>query len=231
MKEFLIPVSFLCLLGFSAAAEQNQSQAPSDPKPAWQWSDEERLATRFAPAARAARIAAARQAGVFPFSQDGRSSLSRSVNVELPITDVIDGSVHPELLTPIELFNTLLLAGYMNENETGFIRSSVGRWKEFGLHQDPGNLIREAARTALDIQRRRRDDHAAGRPLTDTSDPAYCEEVFRALNSVQNQLGLEDYQRFIHLLYDTVASGQRQFSTEPPERVEASLRAKLRGCQ
>src|SRR4051794_36431467 len=83
--------------------------ASSPPKPAWQWTVDERLAARFDEAARNQRVdeyVAQRTA-----RQGRHAALSTPAAPSRP-TDVIHGSAHPELLMPHEIFTLFTRAAY-----------------------------------------------------------------------------------------------------------------------
>jgi hypothetical protein len=119
MKRFLIPVSILFLLGFPGSAAQNQAQAPGDSKPAWEWTDEERFAARFAPGAAASRAAAARVS-----LNDGNT----------PIYDYVDGAKTPALLLPIELYRNFIPIMFDPEFEASPTRKLIReKWRALNL--------------------------------------------------------------------------------------------------
>ncbi len=226
------------LAAMITAAEDRPAKEP------WRWTDEERIRARFSPGSAASRVEEARTAdrGAPALSMPRRPKAGRPRTTDadtLIPTDYIDGSLHPELLLPIELFNDLVLSGYSpdpSEDVTEFRRETLGRWREFGLSRDPHDLLLEETAEMVKILRtdrrraRKREPGAAAHAGSTSGSPYLC-EASEALRRVQRALGPADYSAFLALLYGTLAPGRRSFSVEPLEKIEADLRSRVRGCE
>jgi hypothetical protein len=104
-----------------------QQSPPAEP---WKWTLEQRLAARFDPHARAARVADPRAKGVQAMSAFG------------PVpSDVIDGSKHPELFLPTEIFEHFVWLAYTLESPL---------WRESMRDRSPDILRTDAEWRDLD---------------------------------------------------------------------------------
>jgi hypothetical protein len=232
MKEFLIPVSFLCLLGFPGSAEQNQPQASSDSKPAWQWTTEERLAARFAPGAAARRAAAARGS-----LNDGNT----------PVYDCVDGAKTPALFLPIELYRNFIPIMFDPELDvsSAATRKDIrSKWQALGLPSDPEVLLRgeaqqilafleedrrrslEAIRTALARGEKREVEYEGRAQARQVWCKLLRDSLVAAQEAVRSNGGGDG---FLRLLYETVAPVAKVIGSNPGQ--EADLRREERGCQ
>jgi len=208
-------------------------------KPAWLWSDEERFTARFAPGTAEARVSAAASMNVIP-QQTGPKALAAGVAASGSgpiVTDVIDGSVHPELLMPIELFNDVVLMRYLPEGPPPR-DDAIARWREVGMAEDPDALLRDVSRGMVSILRERsrratreeRSPAEAG-DLRDGPRELYCRVAADAFETLRIKLGGGEYERFLRLLYEGFAPGRRMLVFESPLQTENALRSRVRGCR
>ena len=75
----------------------------------WQWTNEERIAARTDASLAHARVLTAMQAG------SSSAKMATTSGGLGKVTDVIDGSTHPELFMPHELFKQLIREGYVGD--------------------------------------------------------------------------------------------------------------------
>ncbi|MGN6186320.1 MAG: hypothetical protein ACTHQM_22025, partial [Thermoanaerobaculia bacterium] len=101
------------------------------PKKAWDWSLEERVAIRTDAAARQARMAAA-NVGRGTLQSDARAS---DAGIQ---RDHIDGSSHPELFLPSEIYTIYMRAAYAYDDEPAmqFRHDIAVRLAESGLPEE-----------------------------------------------------------------------------------------------
>jgi hypothetical protein len=232
MRKRLIPVSLLCLAGFSMAAEQTRSQEPTDSKPAWEWTTEERLAARFAPGAAASRAAAARVS-----LDDGNP----------PIHDYVDGAKTPALFLPIELYRNFIPIMFDPELEvsSAATRKDIrSKWQALSLPSDPEVLLRseaqqilasleedrrhslEAIRTALARGEKREVGYEGRAQARQVWCKLLRDSLVAAQEAVRSNGGGNG---FLRLLYETVAPVAKVIGSNPGQ--EADLRREERGCQ
>jgi hypothetical protein len=156
-------------------------------KPAWKWSDDERIALRAN--SDLARVRVAESAIPQASRRIAASALQR------PVLDIIDGKRQPELFLPTELFDTLVRDGLINGDT----------WREFyskplqsaGL---PPNfwtqLDRVVGSYAADLRRQSEVVHDSHAPQPNDA-AAYeavqlatlCGERFDALQRARNEFG------------------------------------------
>ena len=110
MKRWLVPIGLL-ILGFSLSAVQRGETPPKGQirittgtaaplpggRPAWQFTDQERVALRTNPALARERVAERRERG------GGGKPHATSLD-EQQLADSLDGRTHPELFLPFEVF-------------------------------------------------------------------------------------------------------------------------------
>jgi hypothetical protein len=192
----------LILAAITLPLSGQPAEPPGADKPAWQWTWDERVTTRFDPAAAHERwIAYA-------------STLGKDVRDESQAHAVIDGSRNPELFTPSELISRLL--------QTSFAPEPYGQsWRdldaEYLARHDLGEdfWFRLEDAFAPILERRQEIRELAGR--LDTTDSAERKQIqiriealqapmcglkHRALAKARKTFGREVFDRF---LYETVA--------------------------
>lgn len=177
-------------------------------KPAWQWSSDERLAARFDPAGRAARLEAhrleleRRSGPVMPHSFSG-------------CDDILDGNAQPQLFLVTELFPALVTSAFVTlpriyplvvrKGAPDVFRSDA-EWQHFASIAAPYATLIARERELLAAQ-----DHATPAQLNQIhnelagvraqKDPA----MIRALEESRVAFGRENFDR---MLYTVVAPGR-----------------------
>jgi hypothetical protein len=235
VRKFLIPLSFLCVITFSEAAEQGQPQALSDSKPAWKWTDEERLGARFAPGAAARRLAASNRR-----QPSQRAQLALAAAGDPEPGDFVDGALTPELFLRWELFDELLASAFRGspEGQAVFRDGIVERVPV--LKQAPGLWDLIAAATS-DYLRALTNQATVASRLTLTTQVerqtllrqlqimqrSNCNVRVQSLRKVSADLGAETFDR---LLYQGVAATMFKRSVGHGQTPEA-LSYIERGCQ
>lgn len=154
-------------------------------KPAWKWTDEERVAARLDPQ----HLKERREA--------------HSVEVEIPLDRLspymINGARNPELFLPGEVMAMLLSSfgddGVLRESDRGHLQESI---ESFGWNADDfWSDLRLAATDYL--HRTQQDDPSKKR--TPEQSRALCAARIRALHTMR-----EKYERFDGFLYRVIAS-------------------------
>ncbi len=247
-----------------ATATPVQATDPTPKKPAAEWTDDERFEARFAPGAAAARARAqnlALRARLPEHAVESRKRLEREAKSAFAeLTDFVDGNMTPELFFPFELFETLLHMCFESESKPSLENRAhtIGRWRDFGLTDDPEPMIRrEAARVIAAYQKEvavtrylagrraqqltEQEQSWSASPLApdDTNIPKFSQEekwVFcggpaDSLAKIRNALGEEQYSRFLRLLYVRAAPGTWITAQTDADARIAALRNQLRGCR
>jgi hypothetical protein len=203
---------------------------PAEP---WKWTLEQRLAARFDPAMRAARVAEveARDAKMKP----NRASAS-AMGLQAP-GDVIDGNLHPELFLPTELFERFIRMVYVTDwrpmiqpHATDVLRTDADwdalaeRVAAYGANlAEDQELYLEQTRSArprrIEIDKRLAELRAARCSLE--------KDAFRA---VRQHFGAERFDRF---LYVVVSRGIASVyaATDPVAETRARLTRNEEACQ
>ncbi len=244
-------------------ATQVLATDPSPKKPAAEWTDEERFAARFAPGTAAAR-ARAHNLALRAWLPEHALEFRRRLDLEATLgfeqfTDFVDGNLTPELFFPFELFETLLQMGFEHESDfaCGYRKATTGRWKAFGLREDPEALIRQEAAALISAYRKERilsarlralqaDPLSGAKPLQTPEDIAaqdrdladlleaerqvVCGGAVRALAQMKKQMGDEQYSRFLNLLYATAAGGTGTQALNAVEELIRMYQNFLQGC-
>jgi len=198
------------------------------PKPAWQWTLEERLAKRFDPEAMRARVAAkvAERAAYWKkLEAEGSSPLGDPEDFtdwsRRSDRDVINGRTNPELFLPLELFTYLLAdafpPGGIDASESR--RTIEERAAALGFGSDLWTRLREVASPVLEIERRR-EELAKSNPSAirtkegaemDETDLAFCRARAKAMAKAEAEFGKEP---FLRLLYEvTITSTEVVYDT------------------
>ena len=214
-------------------------QEPSHPAEPWRWTLDERVAVRFDPAARAARVAEAEARDARYRVAAGRA-YTESTASKKP-SDVIDGKLHPEMFFPTELFEQLVTMAY-TWNDTPFWRRAIAQssWDILSDERDWGQLDTLVASYALNLQRdldllkeegragrARRSEIEAERAKLHSSK---CRLEKEALHRVRVYFGEERFNRFLY----TAVAPQFSSSYVPEndfERTRIRLKANEEACQ
>ena len=212
---------FMACLSVAMAARGQDS-----PRPAWQWTDEERLAKRYDPSSMRSRESA------YVERSEGR--------VVAAGRDIVQGERDPELFLPFELYQSLLMQAFSPLPEAsevfrdGYKERSGGAW--FG--DDFWQRLEQSARLYLDsikAQRARAKEYQTAHPgrraeidlEADEFGKAACRLRIQSLETVRATFGREAFDRF---LYEAVAPSQ--FSSSVDSDVTADrLRYLAGGCQ
>jgi len=208
-------------------------------KPAWKWTVEERLAKRFDPEAKAARVRERAEEqktlrALRPPSTDVLFEVDDEAN---PPADVIDGTKTPEIFLPYELFTYLLNDAFAPEAEPmqwqrrGLIEQ---RAAALGFGQDLWPRLEKAAAPFLELQReaeRRHISHPSSLAeyKKDSEALGWCHTRVRAMAAAKAEFGEEP---FLRLLYEAVAPDTQAYfaPTQDPDLAE-HLRYMEGGCQ
>jgi hypothetical protein len=122
----------LLLLVYLAVSAPVAIAAPE--KPAWRWSDTERIAARTDASSAAARV----QAFMARADSDGPRARTEAVHPSsrMPF-DIIDGNVHPELFFPTELLRHFVLLAFVTRPNG--LAQNVAEYSS-DLFRQPGEL-------------------------------------------------------------------------------------------
>lgn len=188
-------------------ASETRAAEPPPGKAAWRWTTEERIARRFDPKAMKARVAEVRA------EQHARQKLFPKIDDELfvagdegsrSVMDTLDGSKHPELFFPNELFSHLLNDAFPPDRE--YQSESRLPLKEraaaLGFGRDLWPRLEKAAAPLLKLEAER----ARRRVEPGGEDEAIrlCRVRAQALAAAKSEFGEE---AFLRLLYEAVAPG------------------------
>lgn len=244
MKTPWISMSFLCLACFPGAAEQSQSPAPIDSKPAWQWKDEERFAARFAPGSATERLVM--------LSELPGHRYSGSRQPEPHFRDVVSGHRDPQLLFPLEVFTHLVRLVIRpgqpapSAEEQRFVDDLLAQVSPSHLPPDFRAILeRETASyrelqtqyqaETADLRARRpsRGDKEIDDKLRATfknSSREACRAIYKALAGVRRELGTEGSQSLLEFLYKEIAPRMTILFESDEQSHEAEVRDFVGGC-
>lgn len=197
------------------------AERPEVQKRPWEWTLEERLAARVNPVKIAER-------------QDAEDARYHAAGAQAPSTKrqttkrySIDGSKHPELLLPHELFRSMLTGFAPDDERRAAHRKSLrpgivaSGWNEelFWAH------LRSAAGEYIDNYA-----YPAREPVSSERDRrqyGLCKAAFTSLNNARQVFGPERFDRF---LYEFVAPGVWVSTATTAPDPAAELRFVERGC-
>src|SRR5436305_5908869 len=244
LRSFYLPAATLWLaVGFLVGAAPMRAVEPSTKdnagKPAWQWTLDERLAKRFDPEARRARIAAkiAAEATYKTEAEAAEAAGDFAEKSRREDLDVINGRRNPELFLPVELFNILLLnafppggidpAGYrgMIEPHAAALGFGADFWLRLGRVAAPV-LDFEREREKLAKTNPARLHRQEGSEIN-AEEISACRDRAEALVKAETEFGKEP---FLRLLYDVIAPSSEVTYSLRGGIVEQA-RAMERGCQ
>ena len=212
----LLSVAFL--VGVAPVRADGTTTKDKAVKPAWQWTLDERLAKRFDPEARRARIAAkiaveadfqkkVEAAGLPPLEGAGDFA-ERSRREDL---DVINGRQNPELFLPVELFGNLLLDAFPpgGIDPTEYRSMIESRAAALGFGTDLWPRLRRLAAPVLEFDRKREKlartnpsaVHIHDGAKMDADELIFCRDRADALAKAEAEFGKEP---FLRLLYEAV---------------------------
>jgi hypothetical protein len=202
-------------------------------KPAWEWSDDERLAARFDDAARLARV----DAFVADRATTGAGVKTLAASTARPV-DVILGSQHPELLMPYEVLGAYLRAAYGKEDAVAATARNDARSKaaQLGLPSDFLDVLEHESTSLIAILRQEVDlrlttSHLTGGELRaqlsklKEYEAAECPLRMQTITRLRARYG----KRFDEFLYSAIAPGVFEQFTEAQD--PALLRANAGGCR
>lgn len=184
------PRSFVALTGFTVFL-----LAAAPPKPPWQWTAQERAAALRDPSARSERIRA--------FEQKGRAARVQGGRVG-NVADVIDGTAHPELYFPTQLFEHMVRVAFgmppgayrhvLLQNSTDLF-SDKADWDRFVKIAAPYAAVLNEEKTKAD---------ALDRAGVTAIQSRKCAAEAQALREARRVFGKE---RFDRMLYEAVTPG------------------------
>jgi len=211
--------------------------ATSPPLEPWKWTLDQRMAARFDSVSRAARVASA---------HDRESQLHRRnpSALSMPNTpaasDIIDGSSHPELFTPTELFEHFVWMAYtldspvwresMRQRSDDILRTDAD-WRKLDaiVAAYAQNLRRESELS----QRQGQSSAAQRRELLREQSLVLadrCSIERQALRAARATFGVDRFNRFLYLV-----AARGYSSSYVPENDFAETRKRLqeteRNCQ
>jgi hypothetical protein len=192
----------------------------SSGKPAWEWSDEERIGVRFDPASIRER-AAAHADSLPPYSQ--AQAQAQSAQAPRASQHIIDGSHDPGLFLPVELLDVLLEGLHPNAKFRTHARVALAKdirgmgyteddfWNKLQQLSAPYRALTSRPKN-LTIKRVKTPD---GKIASFPIDLDRCVARYNLLQSARATFGAQTFQRF---LYTAVAphfwSGE---STQRPD--------------
>jgi hypothetical protein len=223
----------LSLISLSAAAQKtpSDSQATAAPKPAWEWTLDERIAKRLDPASIRERAL-----------ENEKDLVERGgfrPEEIVPVRFVVEGRRDPELLMPFELLGSILHGvAEMEERETRSIygpKIIESGWDEVFFWQ----TLEEASAEYTKTQRERLTAPRQARLLprserysiasnSDSEGLHECGLRVEALKLIRQKLGSVKFDRF---LYENVAPNVSISSDFPLANEEWRLRHIEGGCR
>lgn len=228
MKRALFTLSLL----LTGLARSSEAPAEAPKKPAWEWTDEERIAALRDPEAAAARLRAHK--AQMHLGGIGVEGSGHTAPLREPV-DVIDGRRDPHLFFEWELFDHLIATTFNDSNVQA--RDSFRRIRvrdAAGIFEVPPEFWeRLGAISAAFIEDKRREREVAysDRPTAEQNGDstvlydALCRDRIAALDAAKREFG-PGFRRF---LYGPVASGRSMASTA--RRDVDRLLWVGRGCQ
>ncbi len=234
MKKMCLVTLLLAFSVFSVlGAPPNQDSGSRQKKESWDWTDSERIATRFDPAFIKANSHPPGHAPAGYVAAEG---------IRSDLVLVIDGDKTPEAFLPFELFNSLLggLRGdaAFQQQRRAMLRSRITAygfkdpdvfWGELGRIVQP-HLALLAKSASLDdrIQRAGARDRDALQTLRHQLDITVCHSRFQALSAARRHFGQENFDRF---LYSVVAPDLHTMAPVAGADAASLLTYSAGGCQ
>src|ERR1051325_4189236 len=245
MKRCLAPVGLL-LLGFSSFAAQRGDTPPKgqirittgtvaplpDGRPAWQFTDQERVALRTNPALARERVAERRE-------RVGGGKLHATSLDGQQLADSLDGRTHPELFLPFEVFRHFVVLAFAEDARLrDIVRHGMDAdVKKAGLPPDFWERFERVIafhvadlRAERDLLASRSKASGAARERVEKTLELKRSDVCRsradALAAARTAFGRDRFDRF---LYDAVAIHMFQITDRLPTAEE--LRRWEGGCR
>ena len=191
-------------------------------RPAWEWSDGERLAALMDDSAAAARLKADRDSQARNrLAIEAQSRDGRRIGTDVDTVDVIDGRRDPHLFFPYELFQQLITVAYA---EDPLVRSTYRESKDdarrvLGLPDDMWHRLEAIASAYRAAQLRNSEFARQAANRSGVSDPTsvlFCAERYKALLEAEAAFG----PAFTHFLYTAVAPDiYRRYMQRPDARL------------
>lgn len=215
-------------------------------KPAWRWSDEERLAVRFAPGTAAARLAAME-------ARSGRRVMAIAPTAESKALDVVDGQVAPHLFLQQEVFQNLvdIILRPGQPSPSAFAQHSIDelmvRAAARSLPADLRDILVREAAVFTDLSVRHRAEATAVlaerghgndaevvkrvRALQRRAAREQCRAIHEAMAGMERALGPDHWPAFVEFLYSEVAPGMAVILQSSDGSAEEEMRAYQGGCR
>lgn len=203
------------LLIAGTASAQLPSAGPATEKRSWEWTLQERLALRLDPAAIKARQLSRE------VNDPASKSQIKTDPPESPLSYSIDGRVHPELLLPHEIFESLMTAFTPDEDRRQRYREGVraGILAAGFEYEQFWSLLSSVTGEYA------RYKYGAGGGTHDLEEQ--CRLSAAALTQARQVFGKERFDRF---LYEVVAPGIQVASATNAQDPSAELRRMAEGC-
>jgi hypothetical protein len=237
----LVTMLFVSLISPIAVSQTAALEKPvvAAPKPAWEWTLDERIAKRLDPAAIRERTQASERARAEKdgFTPEVRASVG---HFAVPVRFVVEGRRDPELLMPFELFGSIIEGVGEPDNRRGtrtFYRDEIREsgWEEDLFWQTLQEVTAEYWTTTderIAMERRVRTLSDAERRALNIDVEALnisgCRLRAEALQRAREKLGAEKFDRF---LYEKVAPNVGISSDFPFGNEEWRLRYIEAGCR
>jgi len=218
----------ILLLGLTASAQRA-------PRNAWEWTLDERIAARTDAAAQRARVAEV----IGSRDTNGLKIGSNASVADSPtFEDSLQGSRHPELLMPTEIFTIFMRSAYLHEDQVArdVREDAESKIVEANLPLELLRILELEATDFIDLQRQ--EDSLREAAMSAKGDPtvlftqikdldrAECPIRAAVIERMRTRLGGNVFERF---LYEIVAPGvYKQYGTAPDA---ATLRSREEGCR
>jgi hypothetical protein len=225
----LLGAAALLLIGICGSAFA-QEGVPAErpllqPKPAWEWRDDERLAARFNHVAIESRNAAYIAVhGPLPVAALPIEAAPAADMTRARIQYVIEGRRNPELLLPHELFDALVGGVDPRQEVRSRARADLRR-RLASLNLDPDRFWNAIEISAGEYAKRRLEPSEEDSVVHHS---ALCAERFESFTAASAAVGEDTLRR---VLYTAVAPEITFTSTTDERDPIARLRSEARGCK
>jgi hypothetical protein len=233
MRHSLFTLVVIAAVATTFAQPVPKDDRPNrDVKPAWQWTESERLAARFDPAATATRINIDQARLASP--PDGRRAEvhAERVQVRRPM-DVIRGADHPELFLPHEVFRKFMEVAFGAEDPLAVsIREAKNASvRAHGLPDTFWTTVRGEASGYIAALQAEADARRNAHSLEDwqrliAAQEISCHEESIAFQRLHQLFGEENFNRF---LYESIAPDMTFTWFSMPSAV--ALQREAAGCK
>ncbi len=237
-----LPIALACL--FACLPSLLHGERAVVGKAPDQWTNEERLAARFAPGSAERRLDA--------ISKRSRSTLAAEIS-GYRYVDVVDGASDPALLFPVEVFrnfaNRVLppIQRERSEQESASIERMMGRAEAEGLPANLRALVVEKGAEYQELRRRhateitsmvekrpRRADASTDTPIRDAQEvhgKDQCRAIHSLMKALARELGEAGNAKLFAFLYREVAPTMLIVHGRDDAPLETPLRQYVGGCQ